>query len=279
MRIAGLRALLAVSLTSPLPAAAATLFRLEPASGGYDVVVDTDAQLDVATVGIRTEGGCADCSFAWDDQRLLDRGLQGPDFLDPGPGGRTGLEKVGSFAASPATDVGIDFFTVQATTLLGGAFGSQEGPLNGPAETTFRLGTLLTAATTPQLVPMAELVPAVGELLVSEFPTVPDRDEDGVGNAADNCLFAPNPEQPDADVNGIGDLCQCGDVNGDGLTNVVDALAIARGEVGTGDPAYAYCDVNGDGACNVTDALEVARGEVSPADQFDQSCPAANPSP
>jgi hypothetical protein len=278
MRIAGLGALLLAGLASALPAAAATLFRLEPAAGGYDVVVDTDVQLDVATVGIRTEGGCADCSFAWDDQRLLERGLQGPEFLDPGPGGRTGLEKVGSFAVPPAPDVGIDFFTVQATTLLGGAFGSREGPLNASGETTFRLGTLLTGSI-PQLVPMAELVPAVGELLVSEFPTVPDLDEDGVGNAADNCLFAPNPEQPDADGNRIGDLCQCGDVNGDGLTNVVDALAIARGEIGTEDPAYPYCDVNGDGACNVTDALEVARGEVSPADQFDQSCPAAQPVP
>jgi hypothetical protein len=265
----GLLALL-VSWDSAL---AATTMRLDPASGGYDLVVETDTQLDVVTAGIRTADGCSDCAFVWDDQRLLDRGLQDARFLEPGPGGKVGLQKLGSFAAPPAPGLGVDFLTVQGTTLLGGAFGSREGPLNLPGETSFRLGTVLTASSV-SLVQPEELVPLVGDLLVSAFPTGPDRDADGVGNAADNCLFTPNGAQVDSDLDGIGDACECGDVNGDGFTNTVDALAIARGEVSGGQPS---CDVDGDGLCNTVDALKIARGEVTPADQFDQVCPAAGP--
>ena len=89
----------------------------------------------------------------------------------------------------------------------------------------------------------------------------------------DNCPSVANAEQADVDGNGIGDLCQCGDVDGDGLTNVTDALKIARGEVGSDDPNLGKCDVTGDGFCNVSDALAIARGEVSSAPDA-QLCPA-----
>ncbi len=56
---------------------------------------------------------------------------------------------------------------------------------------------------------------------------------------------------------------------------MVDALLIARGEVGSAAPGFARCDVDGDGSCNTVDALQIARGELTPLDQFDQSCPAA----
>jgi hypothetical protein len=100
-----------------------------------------------------------------------------------------------------------------------------------------------------------------------------DADLDGVPDAEDNCPNVPNPGQADEDQNGIGDACQCGDVNGDGVTNVTDALKIARGEVLSSDPNFDKCDVNGDGACNVTDALEIARGEISSSPEG-QLCPA-----
>jgi cysteine-rich repeat protein len=101
----------------------------------------------------------------------------------------------------------------------------------------------------------------VGDLVCSEG-VIEDCD--------DNCRFAPNGDQADADGNGIGDACQCGDVNGDGFTNVTDALIIARGLAGDSNPK---CDVNGDGFCNITDALLIARGLVgsSPGNQL---CPA-----
>jgi hypothetical protein len=111
-----------------------------------------------------------------------------------------------------------------------------------------------------------------------------DTDGDGIldcpagGGAAghlpecDNCTFVRNADQLDTDQNGLGDVCQCGDVTGDGVTNVTDALAIARGEVLSNDPNFGKCDVNGDGSCNVTDALAIARGEVSSA-PGSQLCP------
>jgi hypothetical protein len=125
------------------------------------------------------------------------------------------------------------------------------------------------------------------ELNSQSFIALDNRDGDGIphypggppcvtGQAIDcddNCPYVPNVEQADTDGNGLGDACQCGDVNGDGLTNVVDALKIARGEVLSGDPNRPRCDVNGDGLCNVTDALRIARGEVGSAPE-DQLCPA-----
>jgi ELWxxDGT repeat protein len=101
----------------------------------------------------------------------------------------------------------------------------------------------------------------------------PDSDGDGVIDPADNCPRAANQDQADADANGIGDACQCGDVDRDGITNVTDALRIARGEVPSSDPGFAHCDVNGDEACNIVDALMVARGEVGSHPE-DQLCPA-----
>jgi hypothetical protein len=79
--------------------------------------------------------------------------------------------------------------------------------------------------------------------------------------------------QTHTDQNGIGDACQCGDVNADGVTNVTDALLIARGRVGSGDPNFGKCDANGDTFCNVTDALIIARGQQGSAHE-DQLCPA-----
>ena len=74
-------------------------------------------------------------------------------------------------------------------------------------------------------------------------------------------------------LNGIGDACQCGDVNEDGFTNVTDALIIARGQVPADSRAEKLGDVNNDQACNVTDALIIARGLQGSAHD-DQHCPA-----
>jgi hypothetical protein len=58
----------------------------------------------------------------------------------------------------------------------------------------------------------------------------------------------------------------CGDVNGDGVVNVGDALVIAQFDVGLrpcGELAYPEaCDVNGDGACSIGDALRMAQCDV-----------------
>jgi hypothetical protein len=151
-------------------------------------------------------------------------------------------------------------------------------------------GVLEGRERTTELAPAAGTIDAIsgfgedglGELLVVDYAdgeifrvvdTSPDTDGDGVRDGSDVCPFVPDPDQTDTDRSGIGDACQCGDVNGDGATNVADALAIARGEVLPPAPGFGRCDVNGDGACNVADALGIARGEVGPS--FDaQLCPA-----
>src|ERR1051325_5708081 len=68
----------------------------------------------------------------------------------------------------------------------------------------------------------------------------------------------------------------CGDVNGDGVVNIGDALIVAQYDVGLrtcGQTPFSHaemCDVNGDGACNIGDALKMAQCDVEPT-----NCPAA----
>ena len=88
----------------------------------------------------------------------------------------------------------------------------------------------------------------------------------------DNCPFLTNVDQEDTDGSGVGDACQCGDVTSDGFTNVSDALAIARGQIGSRHARRAFCDVNDDGFCNVSDALVIARGQQGSRPE-DQHCP------
>ena len=59
----------------------------------------------------------------------------------------------------------------------------------------------------------------------------------------------------------------CGDVNGDGVVNVGDALVVAQFDVGISPCSrlthLEACDVNGDGACNIGDALRIAQCDVA----------------
>jgi len=60
----------------------------------------------------------------------------------------------------------------------------------------------------------------------------------------------------------------CGDVNGDGVVDIGDALVVAQYDVGLRQCGVApfsqaaECDVNGDGACNIGDALRLAQCNV-----------------
>ena len=63
------------------------------------------------------------------------------------------------------------------------------------------------------------------------FPTVTDMDGDGLGNAADHCPSTFNPAQSDSGgvldeaADGVGDACQCGDVDNDGIVDSADVEA------------------------------------------------------
>lgn len=48
-----------------------------------------------------------------------------------------------------------------------------------------------------------------------------DSDADGIADSVDNCLDIPNPDQADADGDGLGDRCD-GDIDGDGVAELED---------------------------------------------------------
>jgi hypothetical protein len=104
-----------------------------------------------------------------------------------------------------------------------------------------------------------------------------DPDQDEFGNFADNCSFAPNPDQvnrdsdawgdicdrcpdyaiqtnTDRDGNGIGDPCECGDQTHDGRVDVRDLVEINRAIFGR-TSVSPLCDTNGDDLCDVQDIV------------------------
>src|SRR2546422_3882416 len=67
-------------------------------------------------------------------------------------------------------------------------------------------------------------------------------------------------------VSGTATIQTCGDVSGDGIVNIGDALVVAEFDVGLRQCSQLIhpeaCDVNGDGACNIDDALRIAQCDV-----------------
>ncbi|MCP4290637.1 MAG: hypothetical protein GY780_02215, partial [bacterium] len=94
----------------------------------------------------------------------------------------------------------------------------------------------------------------------------------------------PNAGQEDISGNGIGDHCDCGDLNADGALTNSDAIVAQQLALGALlSPLFDIdrCDVTGDGVCTNTDAIVIqqsALGQVSfPPAFFNQSCAAALP--
>jgi len=86
----------------------------------------------------------------------------------------------------------------------------------------------------------------------------PDDDNDGVPDISDNCPTVYNPDQTDTNGDGIGDACEfiCGDVNHDGLVNILDITYIINFLYKGGPPPipmYQAGDVNNSGTINALD--------------------------
>jgi len=104
----------------------------------------------------------------------------------------------------------------------------------------------------------------------------PDLDQDGWLDGLDNCPATENTLQRDVNADGIGDLCQCGDVNRDGAISAMDisgATLCANGVMlcdsnivdADGDRSTTALDVGGvvavvNGAISTGDLMCAARG-------------------
>lgn len=75
-------------------------------------------------------------------------------------------------------------------------------------------------------------------LLAAPAALAQDLDADGVPDASDNCVYTANPLQEDtgglqgSTPDGIGDACQCGDLNADGRLDLLDAALYQRALAG-----------------------------------------------
>jgi hypothetical protein len=114
--------------------------------------------------------------------------------------------------------------------------------------------------------------------------SAPDSDGDGVPDARDNCPHFANANQSDvggvgasSGPDGIGDACQCGDVNGNGRVTTADATLITRSLLVPPTATLArpdLCNVGGNSACTTADAVIVTRALlVPPTATIQQVCP------
>jgi len=123
-----------------------------------------------------------------------------------------------------------------------------------------------------------------------DFAVPPDADGDGVTDSKDNCPFTANPDQKDtggigfgSPPDGIGDACQCGDVNGDGFVTAVDAVEIERSLLIPPTAVLAQpelCVVGGSSTCTAIDAVIIKRALLTPPTAtIHQVCTPALPKP
>jgi hypothetical protein len=120
-----------------------------------------------------------------------------------------------------------------------------------------------------------------------------DADADGVDDSVDNCPQVANADQTDtggvgtgSPPDGIGDACQCGDVNGDGFVTLTDAVTVTRAQLVPSTAAMArpdLCDVGGAPSpatqdCTLADAVVLRRAQLAPPTAtIAQTCAPASP--
>jgi hypothetical protein len=123
-------------------------------------------------------------------------------------------------------------------------------------------------------------------LLLAPGRAFGDADGDGIPDAADDCPYAADPGQQDSGgvlgpaPDGIGDACQCGDVSGDGLPNVLDVSLLRRAlsSLPPALPAPQKCDVAAAaGSCDSSDVARLRGAIAGEAPAIEQICAPASP--
>ena len=106
-----------------------------------------------------------------------------------------------------------------------------------------------------------------------------DSDLDGVSDDIDNCINTPNANQLDRGginssiADGVGDACQCGDVNGSGRVDNTDAILIKRFTLDLPPSINTdHCNVNGGNTCDNTDAILIQRAVLGLPPGLAQTC-------
>ncbi len=100
--------------------------------------------------------------------------------------------------------------------------------------------------------------------IILDDEVLPDTDADGIPDSEDNCLYTSNADQLDTGgvgttvSDGIGDACQCGDLNDDGVVDSNDAHWINHHwkkdlSWRSDDLFLNKCNVNTDSICDNTD--------------------------
>ncbi len=102
-----------------------------------------------------------------------------------------------------------------------------------------------------------------------------DGDTDGIPDVADNCPLFANANQSDiggigaaSGPDGIGDACQCGDVNANGRVTTADATIVTRSLLVPPTAPLTrpdLCNVGGSAGCTTADAVIITRALLVPA--------------
>ena len=115
------------------------------------------------------------------------------------------------------------------------------------------------AASSPAAVPRCD---------IGAYEFILDADDDGIEDSTDNCPYAANPDQADrggigagSEPDQIGDACQCGDVNSDGIVTLTDGVIISQALIDStvlpNTVNLDRCDVGASSDCSITDAVIV----------------------
>jgi uncharacterized repeat protein (TIGR03806 family) len=134
-------------------------------------------------------------------------------------------------------------------------------------------------------VPDPSAVPLFDTWIRTGLATV-DTDEDGVPDASDNCPRVADPTQADtggfgsSTPDGVGNACQCGDVNGDGKVDAADVTKVRNSLAKLPPPLSGNqnrrCDSPSDtGECSVVSWARMAKGLAGTPAVHGQTCAAA----